>query len=1572
MDMLLSSFESDSPQSQQQHEHLWQQYDKANNFGWTANNSASAFLPTHTHTHDMTIEQDDSEDGLIPSAAFASEPIHEHAHAVPLPLTLPLSAPSVAAPSKRRSGGSSATLSPPSVCVSPLLLLSSRYGLAFSCDSSAAALQPLRMSSERELESELTALAATLRDVTSSEWNNRTAAMHRIAAITMGGAASFEAVWADMLRTAIRPGIAAQLGDLRSLVVRDATALLALLSVQLPNAAAALGEHIEALLPQLLRLNSVSILVIATAAHQCMLCVLQAAAPLPARCAALLLESARTATHSLVRSRSAEYVLAWLTSLRTASDVSSAGAAAAAAALERVNAAVEEMLRRQVSDKEPGVRVMVRRCYWVWAEMVGEARSTKVWTAYDARTHKLIHDERKNATATAYTARETRTPGSIASVQPASSGSVSARIGSAPARRSVGGKISSTVQHSASAAAAISAPTTFADRPASAVTLTTPAPEAGATNDGAAHKLKAIRLSMGSTAAAESIESRNKENTINSAVVIPAAPRRSPSAAQESASRTDRAFPGAPATSRMPTNKTTSALAAQIGRRQTGPIRAEHTPAVSATMGCAKRIVSAVMPVASLPLDELAVASTMATVAAVMPAQMSSRLVGLLAKVQQPARVAADAAQSSIATDALASSTVTTVAQFESSSADMNSVVEEKCSPPDSELSAPTTAVMSVASTPLAGAALAQSADFRAQLDAEIEAAFSSKGNGNATVRRRHSANSAALHSKAVAETAFQTSASTLAASLAAAQAAAANRARRSSYGDRRVQAGTDSTAVAPTAASKPAVRAPTITDVQSKLQLLTSRKARLSLGATPRDSSAVQSRNSTGGAAAPSTAPARSSTLSELLERAKDQTWTAKIDALSQITALLDSTAGAGSGIGAHVDKVVQLLLERMNDPHHRVVASTLQALMALLQLHHCGVEQLRSQLDRLFVELFTQLIRSNTGSSQRGGSNGSSSGSEKSNVSASVSGVLTRLSTAFAPDALLLSLVRVFDHHSSARLRLAVIEFCCYLIPHATAANALGNGTATTSASSHSAGAQLLRALASRVAPLLCERRDARLRQQAIQLVKLLSVANLPVLCHTLHALSPTVLRGVREAMEKDLPNFDSLMSMHSRLQQPSTHTQMQMLVQDQHPSIAPGASIASAPMEKQSDQPSGGNASVSVPALSSEVVELAEAVPVASASLVYTPTLVQPSVLAAVPAPQQQVLVVPQASLLPLPLHDPISAADISRVLHEWRAYDSSVSGAAGVPMLLDSLKTFQKLLSRHYLPEGSGSGSVTALAATAPLALALPRVLLALLDVMEHRSSFAARSAAAELLTLLTSATPLQSRVAEAARTCDEAMLLRAVLQLGRDAALAAATTSATEQADAASCYKKAGEALGRLCALLPAALVWNVLHTSLDVQLPQLCSAATDATTTATTSANSLALLPLTAFCLQLLSGALQRLSVDELMSAASPPVTASRLLASCALLSPCVQSSHVLLRQRAVSCYVALWMMLVDLTSSTSDETSSTSKSACHAMLNEQLQRLPTSALNIVRIYISREQENRRTVAATTNGDSSA
>lgn len=215
---------------------------------------------------------------------------------------------------------------------------------------------------------------------TQSCWNLRVKAMNEIEAMYVdGGVATSAPSLPDDLRKLSRC-LKAQLGDLRSAIIREACRLLVTVAGSC-GGEAAFAPFFASLLPSLLSRLFVTVRPIADAADTCVRSALQRSGPeTAARAVPVLVRAALEDGHPQVRARSCEYLtLVLLSSPPPASGPARGGVAAAVA--------------RVALDSDRDARAAARHLFLA-VEVVWPDEAARLASSFSAATRRAISDDR--------------------------------------------------------------------------------------------------------------------------------------------------------------------------------------------------------------------------------------------------------------------------------------------------------------------------------------------------------------------------------------------------------------------------------------------------------------------------------------------------------------------------------------------------------------------------------------------------------------------------------------------------------------------------------------------------------------------------------------------------------------------------------------------------------------------------------------------------------------------------------------------------------------------------------------------------------------------------------------------------------------------------------------------------------------------------------------------------------------------------------------------------------------------------------------------------------------------------
>ena len=240
-------------------------------------------------------------------------------------------------------------------------------------------ITPITFVTQTIFDAEISAIAETLQDLTSNEWDTRTAAMHRLAGIVLPLQPPYDADLHKTLR-GIRDPLVMQLSDLRSAVCREACATLSLMAARFGTD---WESHADVFVPALLKLVTMTVNVIAVSADMCIRSILSHSR---VRSAIARLVEGANSNNAALRVKCMEYVGVVLQTHETAH-------------LERHAATLAELITSKLSDRTETVRQSARRAYWELSHH-WQDRAQNIRTSLNGKMTKLIDEEKiKSITA---------------------------------------------------------------------------------------------------------------------------------------------------------------------------------------------------------------------------------------------------------------------------------------------------------------------------------------------------------------------------------------------------------------------------------------------------------------------------------------------------------------------------------------------------------------------------------------------------------------------------------------------------------------------------------------------------------------------------------------------------------------------------------------------------------------------------------------------------------------------------------------------------------------------------------------------------------------------------------------------------------------------------------------------------------------------------------------------------------------------------------------------------------------------------------------------------------------------
>ncbi|KAF5731403.1 CLIP-associated protein [Tripterygium wilfordii] len=256
---------------------------------------------------------------------------------------------------------------------SPKARSSSRENSLFGGESdfSEKPVEPIKVYSEKELIREFEKIASTL--VPEKDWSIRIAAMQRVEALVVGGAADYPC-FRGLLKQLVGP-LSTQLSDRRSSIVKQACHLLSYLSKEL------LGDFescAEIFIPVLFKLVVITVLVIAESSDNCIKTMLRNCKV--ARVLPRISDSAKNDRSAILRARCCEYALLILENWPDAPEI------------QRSADLYEDLIRCCVADAMSEVRSTARMCYRMFAKTWPE-RSRRLFSSFDPAIQRVVNEE---------------------------------------------------------------------------------------------------------------------------------------------------------------------------------------------------------------------------------------------------------------------------------------------------------------------------------------------------------------------------------------------------------------------------------------------------------------------------------------------------------------------------------------------------------------------------------------------------------------------------------------------------------------------------------------------------------------------------------------------------------------------------------------------------------------------------------------------------------------------------------------------------------------------------------------------------------------------------------------------------------------------------------------------------------------------------------------------------------------------------------------------------------------------------------------------------------------------------
>ncbi|XP_030549432.1 CLIP-associated protein-like [Rhodamnia argentea] len=238
-------------------------------------------------------------------------------------------------------------------------------------DVTVKPVEPITVYSDKELIREFEKIASTL--VPDKDWSVRIAAMQKIEALVLGGAAD-SPCFKGLLKQLVGP-LSTQLSDRRSSIVKQACHLLCFLSKEL------LGDFeacAELFIPVLFKLVVITVLVIAESADNCIKTMLRNCKV--SRVLPRLADGAKNDRNAVLRARCCEYALLILEQWPDAPEI------------HRSADLFEDLIRCCVADAMSEVRSTARLCYRMFSKTWPE-RSRRLFLSFDPVIQRILNEE---------------------------------------------------------------------------------------------------------------------------------------------------------------------------------------------------------------------------------------------------------------------------------------------------------------------------------------------------------------------------------------------------------------------------------------------------------------------------------------------------------------------------------------------------------------------------------------------------------------------------------------------------------------------------------------------------------------------------------------------------------------------------------------------------------------------------------------------------------------------------------------------------------------------------------------------------------------------------------------------------------------------------------------------------------------------------------------------------------------------------------------------------------------------------------------------------------------------------
>eukprot|EP00743_Colponemidia_sp_Colp-15_P008324 GILK01009041.1.p1 GENE.GILK01009041.1~~GILK01009041.1.p1 ORF type:complete len:1198 (-),score=196.76 GILK01009041.1:274-3867(-) len=232
-------------------------------------------------------------------------------------------------------------------------------------------VDPIHLHTDRELQKEVDSIAFALRDLISTDWSERIAAMKRLQGIMLAGVGHIDSAYSIINK--LREPLCAQLQDLRSAITRDACKTVVMMAQSLQDR---FEPFMEPFLIVLFKLTFVAIAVIAESANVCIKTMLE-----HCQCARAIpkIIECTTSRNNVQRTRAIQYILQILQTYQLST-------------MDRFADAFEDCIKVCLADSQSDVRAVARQCFWSFSQ-IWEERAARLFNRLDSQTQKHIADE---------------------------------------------------------------------------------------------------------------------------------------------------------------------------------------------------------------------------------------------------------------------------------------------------------------------------------------------------------------------------------------------------------------------------------------------------------------------------------------------------------------------------------------------------------------------------------------------------------------------------------------------------------------------------------------------------------------------------------------------------------------------------------------------------------------------------------------------------------------------------------------------------------------------------------------------------------------------------------------------------------------------------------------------------------------------------------------------------------------------------------------------------------------------------------------------------------------------------